>query len=36
MDVHVPYAITVALRLRGVDVVTAQDDGSHEPCCASL
>lgn len=28
MDVHVPYAITVGLRLRGVDVVTAQEDGS--------
>ena len=28
MDVHVPKAITVGLRLRGVEVVTAQDDGS--------
>lgn len=28
MDVHVPRAVTLALRLRGVDVVTAQDDGS--------
>lgn len=28
MDVHVPYAITVALRLRGVDVLTAQEDGT--------
>lgn len=26
MDVHVAYAITVALRLRGVDVLTAQAD----------
>jgi hypothetical protein len=26
MDVHVPRAITVALRARGVDVVTAQED----------
>jgi hypothetical protein len=26
MDVHVPYGITLALRLRGVDVLTAQDD----------
>jgi hypothetical protein len=30
MDVHVPYAITIALRLRGVDVLTAQEDKSHE------
>jgi predicted nuclease of predicted toxin-antitoxin system len=28
MDVHVPSAITRALRRRGVDVLTAQDDGS--------
>ena len=28
MDVHVPKAITVGLRLRGVDVITAQDDES--------
>ena len=28
MDVHVPYAITIGLRLRGVDVVTAQEDGA--------
>jgi uncharacterized protein with PIN domain len=26
MDVHVPLAITEALRLRGVDVLTAQQD----------
>jgi hypothetical protein len=26
MDVHVPRAVTTALRLRGVDVRTAQDD----------
>lgn len=26
MDEHVPRAITVALRIRGVDVVTAQED----------
>jgi hypothetical protein len=26
MDVHVAYAITTALRLRGVDVLTAQED----------
>jgi hypothetical protein len=30
MDVHVPRAITLALRLRGIDVVTAQEDGSAE------
>jgi predicted nuclease of predicted toxin-antitoxin system len=30
MDVHVPLAITEALRLRGVDVLTAQQDGSRE------
>jgi len=30
MDVHVPYAITVGLRLRGVDVLTAQEDHSQE------
>lgn len=28
MDVHVPKAITVGLRLRGVDVLTAQEDGA--------
>lgn len=27
MDVHVPLAITRALRLRGIDVLTAQEDG---------
>ena len=27
MDVHVPRAITVQLRLQGVDVLTSQDDG---------
>lgn len=27
MDVHVPAAITDGLRLRGVDVLTCQDDG---------
>src|SRR5688500_4739974 len=26
-DVHVPAAVTAALRVRGVDVVTAQEDG---------
>src|ERR1043166_4902117 len=28
MDVHVPYAIAIGLRLRGVDVITAQEVGS--------
>ncbi len=28
MDVHVPRAITVGLRSRGVDVLTAQEDGT--------
>lgn len=27
MDEHVPKAITVSLRMRGLDVVTAQEDG---------
>ncbi|NJN97537.1 MAG: DUF5615 family PIN-like protein [Anaerolineales bacterium] len=30
MDHHVPRAITVGLRLRGVDVLTAYEDGSSE------
>lgn len=28
MDVHVPFAITSGLRLRGIDVLTAQEDGT--------
>lgn len=28
MDVHVPRAVTTALRLRGIDVLTAQEDDS--------
>src|SRR5437879_2430688 len=28
MDVHVPSAITDQLRLRGIEVLTAQEDGS--------
>lgn len=28
MDVHIPKAITVGLRLRGADVLTAQEDGT--------
>ena len=31
MDVHVPRAVTNGLRLRGIDVLTAQEDG-----CAGL
>ena len=30
MDQHVPRAISVGLRLRGVDVVTAFEDGASE------
>jgi hypothetical protein len=30
MDVHVHYAITAGLRLRGVDVLTAQEDGARQ------
>jgi hypothetical protein len=26
MDVHVSYAITIGLRLRGINVLTSQDD----------
>lgn len=28
MDVNVPFAITAGLRLRGIDVLTAQEDSS--------
>ena len=30
MDVHIPHAVGVALRLRGVDVLTAQEDGADQ------
>src|SRR5438045_4527801 len=30
MDVHIPRAVTVALRLRAIDVLTAQEDGATE------
>lgn len=30
MDVHVPAAITEGLRRRGIDVLTAQEDGTRE------
>lgn len=28
MDAHIPKAITVGLRVRGVDVITAQEDNA--------
>jgi hypothetical protein len=28
MDVHIPKAITIGLRLRAIDVLTAQEDGA--------
>ena len=36
MDVHVPYAVTLGLRLIGVPVITAQEDGFAEADDASL
>jgi predicted nuclease of predicted toxin-antitoxin system len=36
MDVHVPRAITDALRRRGVDVLTVQQDGTDELDDAAL
>jgi uncharacterized protein with PIN domain len=36
MDVHVPAAITDGLRLRGVDVLTAQEDGARKFLDADL
>ena len=30
MDVHVRRAVTTGLRLRGVDILTAQEDGAGE------
>jgi predicted nuclease of predicted toxin-antitoxin system len=30
MDHHIPRAITVGLRMRGIDVVTAYEDNAHE------
>ena len=30
MDQHVPHAITVGLRLREIDVITAFEDGASE------
>jgi len=36
MDVHVPRQITAGLRLRKVDVLTAQEDGLHEAVDSQL
>jgi len=36
MDVHVPVAISAALRRLGVDVLTSQDDGTREVTDAQL
>ena len=36
LDVHVRRAVTAGLRLRGVDVLTAQEDGAREYDDASL
>jgi predicted nuclease of predicted toxin-antitoxin system len=36
MDVHVPRAITEGLRLRGVDVLTAQEDGARRLSDAAI
>ena len=30
MDVHIPRAVTDGLRLRGIDVLTSQEDGTTE------
>ena len=30
MDVHVPVAITMGIRRRGIDVLTSQEDGTRE------
>jgi hypothetical protein len=30
MDVQIPSVITIGLRLRGIDVLTAQEDGSRQ------
>ena len=35
-DQHVPRAITTELRLRGVDVLTAQEDGADTPRVATI
>ena len=36
MDEHVPYPITVGLRIRSVDVVTAQQDGRERTADSAL
>ena len=30
MDVHVPAAVTDGLRMRGIDILTSQEDGTRE------
>jgi hypothetical protein len=36
MDVHIPAAVTAGLRIRGIDVLTSQEDGTREQDDASL
>ena len=36
MDVNIPWAVTEALRLRSIDVLTAQEDGTAELDDSSL
>jgi len=36
MDVHIPYTMTEELRIRGVDVLTAQQDGTRRLPDAAL
>jgi hypothetical protein len=36
MDVHIPAAITAGLRLRDIDVLTSQEDGTREVDDVSL
>jgi len=36
MDVHIPAAITAGLRIRGIDVLISQEDGTREQDDASL
>jgi len=36
MDAHIPRAITVGLRVRGVEVLTAQEDGMALSCDSDL
>jgi len=36
MDVHIPMAVTEALRRRGLDILTTQDDGTSKQFDADL